>query len=131
MTDRVETIMKNLGVTKEEALEILQDDVDIDRGEEKEYDLPPEKVKIGQKMANVKSHNRTGVYNWNKRERKVNEEKLSLIEQLNEFLTEKGFKNIQILNKEREILFQNEKNQYFSVTLTQKTEKGLKKLNIL
>ena len=57
--------MSSLGVTQAEAEEIYEFDKAIDRGERTQYDLDPEKEKEAKKMANVKNHRTTGVYNLN------------------------------------------------------------------
>ena len=59
-------------------------------------------------MANVKNHRTTGVYNLNKRERKANPTKQSIIAELAKFLTEQSenaCENVEITNKERQIAF--------------------------
>lgn len=117
-----EEIMQALGVSEEEALEIIEFDKAVDRGERTEYDLDPEKEKEAKKMANVKNHRTTGVYNLNKRERKANPTKASIIAELAQFLaenSENACENVNITNKERQIAFRIGENDY-ELTLVQK-----------
>ena len=117
-----EEIMQALGVSEEEALEIIEFDKAVDRGERTEYDLDPEKEKEAKKMANVKNHRTTGVYNLNKRERKANPTKASIIAEIAQFLaenSENACENVNITNKERQIAFRIGENDY-ELTLVQK-----------
>lgn len=113
-----ERIMRSLGVSEAEAEEIIAFDKAIDRGERTEYDLDPDKEKEAKKMANVRNHRTTGVYNLNKRERKANPTKASIIAELCAFLTENS-ENVTITNKERQIAFRIGENDY-ELTLVQK-----------
>lgn len=119
---RISAIMSSLGVTQAEAEEIYEFDKAIDRGERTQYDLDPEKEKEAKKMANVKNHRTTGVYNLNKRERKANPTKASIIAEIAKFLTENSenaCENVNITNKERQIAFRIGENDY-ELTLVQK-----------
>ena len=119
---RVSAIVASLGVSQAEAEEIYEFDKAIDRGERTEYDLDPEKEKEAKKMANVKNHRTTGVYNLNKRERKANPTKASIIAEIAQFLMENaGFsaENVEITNKERQISFKIG-DTAFELTLIQK-----------
>ncbi len=117
-----ERIMRSLGVSAEEAEEIIAFDKAIDRGQRTEYDLPPELEKEAKKMANVRNHKTTGTYNFNKRERKENATKKGIIDDLFEFLTknsEIAYENVLITNKERQISFTVGEDT-FELTLVQK-----------
>ena len=119
---RISAIMSSLGVSQAEAEEIYEFDKAIDRGERTQYDLDPEKEKEAKKMANVKNHRTTGVYNLNKRERKANPTKASIISEIAQFLTENSenaCENVNITNKERQIAFRIGENDY-ELTLVQK-----------
>lgn len=119
---RISSIMSSLGVSRAEAEEIYEFDKAIDRGERTQYDLDPEKEKEAKKMANVKNHRTTGVYNLNKRERKANPTKASIIAEIAQFLTENSenaCENVNITNKERQIAFRIGENDY-ELTLVQK-----------
>ena len=117
-----ERIMQALGVTAEEADEIIAYDKAIDRGERMEYDLDPEKEKEAKKMANVRNHKTTGVYDLRARPRKENATKKGIIDDLFKFLTENSeiaYENVSILNKERQISFTVGEDT-FELTLVQK-----------
>lgn len=119
---RISSIMSSLGVSQAEAEEIYEFDKAIDRGERTQYDLDPEKEKEAKKIANVKNHRTTGVYNLNKRERKANPTKASIIAEIAKFLTENSenaCENVNITNKERQIAFRIGENDY-ELTLVQK-----------
>lgn len=114
-----EKIMKNLGVSAEEADEILMADKQIDRGERMDFDLDPQKEKLAKKMANT--HTRT-VYNFDtkNRKRKENQTKANIIATLFDFLSKSDLcENVLITNKERQISFSSGENK-FELTLVQK-----------
>ena len=116
--------MSSLGVSQAEAEEIYEYDKAIDRGERTQYDLDPEKEKEAKKFANVKNHRTTGVYNLNKRERKANPTKASIIAEIAQFLTENSenaCENVKVVNKERQISFSIGDNKY-ELTLVQKRQ---------
>ena len=109
-----------LGLTREEALQTLADDKDIDKGLPKDFDLTKEQLK------NVKQYTKTGTRKTKdtptKRERKENPTKALIIAEIFKFLTENdeiSAENLEILNKERQIFFKCGENDY-ELTLTQK-----------
>lgn len=121
MATQKENIMRVLGVSSEEADEILACDKEIDRGKRMEFDLDPETEKMAKKFANVTERKPT-VYNFTKRERKANPTKGGIIAELATFLTENsGFatENVEITNKERQIAFKIGED-CFELTLVQK-----------
>ena len=114
---QVERIMKNLGVSKEEALEIIECDKAIDRGERVYFDLDPEAEKQAKKYANTGTRQTNG--QKTERKRKENPTKATIIAEISEFLTEKGYEMVEITNKERQIAFKVGENAY-ELTLVQK-----------
>ena len=114
---QVERIMKHLNCSKEEALDIIACDKAIDRGERMEFDLPIELEKEAKKMSNVGSRKTDG--KKVERKRKENPTKSTLITEISQFLTENGYENVQITNKERQIAFTIGENAY-ELTLVQK-----------
>ena len=54
---QIEKLMKNLGISEEEALQVLADDKAIDKGE-KLFELSEEQKKVAKKMTNFDSKNR-------------------------------------------------------------------------
>lgn len=114
--------MRILKVSDAEADEIIAFDKAIDRGERTKYDLDPEAEKLAKKMANVKNHSTTGGYKWEKRTRKENPTKQSIVSELAEFLksqSENACEDVEITNKERQIAFKIGENSY-ELTLVQK-----------
>lgn len=117
---QVDRIMKHLNCSKEEALEIIACDKAIDRGERMEFDLPIELEKEAKKMSNVGSRKTDG--KKVERKRKENPTKSTLITEISQFLTENGYENVEITNKERQIAFRVAENS-FELTLVQKRAK--------
>lgn len=115
---QVENLMKALGVSKEEALQIIADDNDIDQGKPKEFDLTKEQEKNAKHYRQTHQKKKSG--KPVKRERKSNVYKADLIAYLAECLQDYNDADfVQIANKEREIVFKNSQNVEFSVTLVQ------------
>jgi hypothetical protein len=115
---QVENLMKALGVSKEEALQIIADDNDIDQGKPKEFDLTKEQEKNAKHYRQTHQKKKCG--KPIKKERKPNVYKADLIAYLAECLQDYADADfVQIANKEREIVFKNSQNVEFSVTLVQ------------
>lgn len=99
--DRINLLMKNLGITESEAIEVLEADQQIDKGE-KLFELTAEQSKAS-KQARIVARTPTA-YNFTKRERKADNDKGELIAMLVESLTPK-VDNLVIENRERELTF--------------------------
>lgn len=116
---RITELMNALDISREEAIEVLQDDEDIDHDKPKEFDLSKEQLKVVAEQNRKVSHKATSK---TKRERKPNEAKREIIKAIFEFLTEKtelSVENVEISNAEKMILFSmGEEN--FSLDLVQK-----------
>ena len=119
MEKQIQALMK-LGLSREEALQTLADDADIDKGKPKDFDLSAEQLK------NAKQYTKVGTRKTSttptKRERKENPTKALIIAELFKFLGENAeisAENLEILNKERQIFFKCGENDY-EITLTQK-----------
>lgn len=56
----IEKHMRTLKCTREEAIQLIKDDEDVDRGIAKPWDLTPEQIKNQRKLANVSTRKRTG-----------------------------------------------------------------------
>lgn len=117
MNNRLETIMRNLKCSREEAEQILADDKAIDRGERMDFDLSPEAEKQAKKYANTGTRQTNG--QKTERKRKENPTKAAVIAEIAQFLTENGYEMVEILNKERQIGFKIGENTY-ELTLVQK-----------
>ena len=115
--DRVAELMAQLKCTREEALEIIECDKAIDRGERVYFDLDPQAEKQAKKYANTGTRQTNG--QKTERKRKENPTKATIIAEISEFLTEKGYGMVEITNKERQIAFKVGENAY-ELTLVQK-----------
>ena len=113
-----EKLMRVLGCTEEEALDILSNDKAIDQGKRVDFDLDPEREKMAKKMANTGTKRPT-VYNFDTKGkiRKENPTKAGIIQYLFECLTD--YDNVVISNKERQITFSTGGENY-ELTLVQK-----------
>lgn len=123
-----ERIMKKLGISEEEALEMLAYDKEVDRTSGGlEYDLSKEAQKMAIKEAHKgqdrarKAPGTPTVYKFTQRQRKENVTKSDIISKLAVFLEEQ-VENVNIANKERQITFSVGDNN-FELTLVQKRKK--------
>ena len=118
---RIIELMTALGCTKEEALQVMADDDAIDDGE-KLFELTAEQKKTAKAMTTTGTKKRTTV---TKRERKPDEIKRQIVENVADSLGAYVFtgvqslnaENINITNIEREISF-TIGNDSYSLTLT-------------
>lgn len=113
----IQSTMKTLDLTREEALEMWCDDHDIDMGKAKEFDLDPEKQKVVKQMTKAGGKARSA--ETKPRERKPNEEKREIIQNLKDSMKDYAIfaDSVEIVNPEREITFKIGENAY-SLTLT-------------
>ena len=91
--------MKTLNISEAEALEIIKTDKEIDRGA-KLFELP-EELKAGAKK--VRQAERKSNATPTKREKKVNNDKLFLMETIKNALADCD--NLELTNPEREMIF--------------------------
>ena len=109
MEDRILQLMTALKISREEALQVLEDDKRIDRGE-KLFELTEEQKAVEKKMRQAP---RTATAKPPKRERKTDNDKRFLIDSLVWALTTETenagdnvlAQNVEIVNPEREFLF--------------------------
>ena len=106
MTDieLLNNLMKNLGISEQEALEVLQADRQIDRGE-KLFESTPEQKKAQKKAKNSGTKTVDAYGKEKTREKKIDLQKLSLMGQIMRTMTENGAKDLEIINSEREVAF--------------------------
>lgn len=83
--------------TEEELKELAEFDKRVDKGEDP-YPLTAEQKKIAKSM--TKADRKVTVYNFQKKERKKNDDKRDLIQKLS-----KDLENVSIINEEREFTF--------------------------
>lgn len=120
MNEQVEKIMKNLGVSREEAIAIYQSDKAIDRGEDL-FPLTDKQKKVEKEMRQA-DHKKPTIYKFDQsksRKKAENTEKASIIAGIFSFLENFGVENAEMLNKERQIAFSIGENKY-ELTLVQK-----------
>lgn len=112
--------MQKLGCSEAEALQIIEDDKKIDKGE-KLFELTAEQKKVAKQATSTGTKKHTA-YKFDKKSRKENPIKQQIIEEIFKFITENaefGAESVEILNKERQIAFKVGENDY-ELTLVQK-----------
>lgn len=121
MKEKIKQLMKSLGCTEEEAIQIIKDDEDIDKGVAKDFDLTPEQEKASKKYRSTNQRKKSD--KPTKRERKPNDYKRWIIEELAETIVLLTG-DATISNVERQIDFENPTNgDTFSLTLVQHRKK--------
>ena len=115
--------MRKLGMTEEEIADVIKSDEAIDKGE-KLFELTAEQEKASKQARNSGTRKAPTVYKLDnedgKRSRKENPTKAGIIQYLFECL--KDYDNVVITNKERQISFSCDDNN-FELTLVQKRKK--------
>lgn len=110
MSNQIENLVRVLGVSVDEAKEIVEADRRIDKGE-KLFELTPEQEKASKKARSVARQ--PTAYKFNKRERKADNDKRFLVDCLVWLLTEEEENtgdhiratDINVINPEREVEF--------------------------
>ena len=97
MDKQIEKLMKNLGITEQEALELIEDDKAIDKGE-KLFELTVEQKKAAKAATKADSKPRA---QKTQKEKKVDNDKILIMQKLAEALPT----DPEIINEEREMLF--------------------------
>lgn len=115
MNEQIQKMMKNLGLTEQEARELIADDAKIDKGQKMAFDLTPEQEKNAKKARATGSKKPTA-YKFENRKRKENPEKRDILKALFE-LAEDSWDNAELVNPERQVDFHLNGNHY-SITLT-------------
>jgi hypothetical protein len=110
MEEKIQKLMKSLNISRAEAIELMEEDKRIDRGE-KLYELDPELEK-GAKKARQADRKQTTT----KREKKPKPEKEEICSAMMDGLRELGVENFEIINPEREFIFHKDGTKY-KVTL--------------
>lgn len=111
MEDRIKNIMKTLDCSKEEALQLIEDDKTVDRmtkAEEIQSDLTKEQRKASKKARTVaKAPKAPTAYKWEtKKQKKKDTEKHDIINLfINALEGDTNAKNIKITNEDREFEF--------------------------
>lgn len=111
---KLEALLK-LGMTEDEALQVIADDADIDHGEAKDFDLTKEQQANAKKyMGTGTRKNKEGV----KRVRKEDPDKRKIISVIDDALWPLVNNDLKVVNSERQLDFEYNGKSY-SVTLTQ------------
>lgn len=110
MEEKIQKLMKSLNISRDEAIELMEEDKRIDRGE-KLYELDPELEK-GAKKARQADRKQTTA----KREKKPKPEKEEICSAMMDGLRELGVEDFEIINPEREFIFHKDGTRY-KVTL--------------
>lgn len=98
---RIQKLMKSLGISREEAIQLMEDDKEIDRGA-KMFELDPELEKGAKK---ARQADRKANSTSTKRERKPKPEKQEICSAMMDGLRELGVEDFTINNPEREFIF--------------------------
>lgn len=112
--EEIDQMARALNCSREDALDVIESDRAIDRGERVWFDMDKDAEKEALKDAH-KGQKHT-VYNFTQRERKANPEKQEIIAKIAEALTADFEGEVSITNKEREVSFKFGENDY-SITL--------------
>ena len=98
--------MKLLKISREEAIQLIEDDKRIDKGE-KLFSLTPEQEKASKKARSAGRKPKTTVYKFDttKRKKPENKNKSDLISVITNALTDHGAENLELINPEREFTF--------------------------
>lgn len=116
---KIDKIVDSLGCSIFEAKQIIEADKKIDKGQEVDFGLSKEDEKKALKFANVPVHKKPMILNLQKKQPKPDETKENVIQQLFEFLNDKGFAETTILNKSKLISFKIA-NETFELNLIRK-----------
>lgn len=106
MNEEIQRLMDLLDITEQEALELLEDDRKIDKGEAMEFDLTPEQEKNVKQIKNGMARCVDAYGKTRTRTVKEDPEKLYLIENIKSQLTTAKCNNIIVTNLQREINFE-------------------------
>lgn len=98
---QIQKLMKSLDLTREEAIQLMMDDKEIDRGA-KMFELDPELEKGAKKARQAE---RKANSTPTKRERKPKPEKQEICSAMMDGLRELGIEDFTISNPEREFIF--------------------------
>ena len=110
MEAKIQKLMKSLNISRDEAIELMEEDKRIDRGE-KLYELDPELEK-GAKKARQADRKQTTT----EREKRPNPEKEEICSAMMGGLRELGVEDFEVINPEREFIFHKNGTKY-KVTL--------------
>ena len=98
--------MNLLKISRDEAIQLIEDDKRIDKGE-KLFSLTPEQEKASKKARSAGRKPKTTIYKFDttKRKKPENKNKSDLISVITSALTKHGAENLELINPEREFTF--------------------------
>ena len=107
--------MNTLGITREEAIQLIADDEEIDRmtrTSDIDGDLTTEQRKSAKKARQADRKPTVYKFDTTKRKRAENTGKRFLIDEIKKCLENAGADNLEVTNPEREIVFMSEGTKY-------------------
>lgn len=107
--------MNTLGITREEAIQLIADDEEIDRmtrTSDIDGDLTAEQRKSAKKARQADRKPTVYKFDTTKRKRAENTGKRFLIDEIKKCLENAGADNLEVTNPEREIVFMSEGTKY-------------------
>ena len=111
----IEKQMKILGISREEAIQLISDDEAVDRmtkTSEINSDLDKEQIKASKEARKADRKPTVYKFDTSKRKRAENVGKRGLIETIQNALADYGCDNIEVTNVEREIIFMSDGTKY-------------------
>jgi hypothetical protein len=111
---QIEKMMKNLGLTEQEARELLADDAKVDKGQKMAFDLTPEQEKNAKK-ARATGTKKPTAYKFENRKRKENPEKRDIMKAIHELAVD-CWDGAELVNPERQVDF-HLNGSHYSITL--------------
>lgn len=101
--EKIAHYMRTLGCTEAEAVELIKDDADVDKGIAKPWDLTAEQIKNQRKLANATTRKSSGTV---KRTKKENPDKQNIITCVHDGLVNmEGIEGLTCTNAERTVDF--------------------------
>ena len=100
-----------LGLSAEEAEQVLKDDADIDHNIKKDFDLTPEQQKVAKEATKTGTRKTPTNYKFDKKKRPKDAEKVEFLEKVCGFCSEIT-ENCEIVNAGQEISFKIGENEY-------------------
>ena len=105
VSERQMAAFKKLGYSDAQIEEMIEDDKAVDRNEPLPWDMSKEEHKKAMKYANADEHKKPTVYKFDKRERKANDDKRTLIEIISNAVNAVADEAVEVTNIEREMVF--------------------------
>ena len=108
--------MRTLKCSREEAIQLIQDDDDVDHGVAKPWDLTKEQMKNARKLANATTRKTNGTVNRTKKENPAKQAIISAVTEALKACAECD--NVNVTNAERTVDFIGADGTAYTLTLT-------------